>query len=108
MSGVAEVFRRFAGRYLEAHGAAMLPSHRRAIADILACRTEALGGQQWGCTDCGALRHVFHSCRNRACRGCPEFCVAEELVVNSQLKRDHDNGNQAGTDRGAAEGIREA
>jgi hypothetical protein len=70
MSGVAEVFRRFAGRYLEAHGAAMLPSHRRAIADILACRTEALGGQQWSCTDCGALLHVFHSCRNRACPTC--------------------------------------
>ena len=70
MSAVAEVFRRFAGSYLEAHGAAMLPSHRRAIADIMACRTEALGGQQWGCTDCGALLHVFHSCRNRACPTC--------------------------------------
>ena len=64
------VFRRFAGGYLEAYGAAMLPSHRRAIADILACRTEALGGQQWGCPDCGALLHVFHSCRNRACPTC--------------------------------------
>jgi len=38
MPEVADVFRRFAGSYLEAHGAAMLPSHRRAIADILACR----------------------------------------------------------------------
>jgi len=37
MSAVAEVFRRFAGSYLEAHGAAMLPAHRRAIADTLAC-----------------------------------------------------------------------
>jgi hypothetical protein len=70
MSAVAEIFRRFAGSYLEAHGAAMLPSHRRAIADIVACRTEALGGQQWGCPDCGALLHVFHSCRNRACPTC--------------------------------------
>ena len=29
-----------------AHGASMLPSHRRAIEDIL-CRTAALGGQVW-------------------------------------------------------------
>jgi hypothetical protein len=36
---VADIFRRFADRYLAAHGAAMPPSHRRAIADILACRT---------------------------------------------------------------------
>jgi hypothetical protein len=67
---VADAFRRFAGSYLAAHGAAMLPSHRRAIADIVACRTEALGGQQWCCTQCGTLLHVFHSCRNRACPKC--------------------------------------
>ena len=70
MPRVADAFRRFEGSYLEAHGAAMLPSHRRAIADIVACRTEALGGQQWCCNDCGTLLHVFHSCRNRACPSC--------------------------------------
>src|SRR6202011_1030532 len=42
MPEVADAFRRFAGSYVAAHGAAMLPSHRRAIADIIACRTEAL------------------------------------------------------------------
>jgi len=70
MPEVADVFRRFGDSYLAAHGAAMLPSHRRAIADIIACRTEALGGQQWRCTHCGTLLHVFHSCRNRACPKC--------------------------------------
>jgi hypothetical protein len=70
MPSVADVFRRFGGSYLAAHGAAMLPSHRRAIADIIACRTEALGGQQWCCDECGTLLHVFHSCRNRACPTC--------------------------------------
>jgi hypothetical protein len=70
MPDVADVFRRFGSRYLEAHGAAMLPSHRRALADIVACRTEALGGQQWCCNGCGTLLHVFHSCRNRACPKC--------------------------------------
>ena len=70
MPEVADAFRRFGDSYMEAHGAAMLPSHRRAIADIVACRTEALGGQQWCCNDCGTLLHVFHSCRNRACPKC--------------------------------------
>lgn len=70
MPEVADVFRRFGGSYLKAHGAAMLPSHRRALADIVACRTEALGGQQWCCNQCGTLLHVFHSCRNRACPKC--------------------------------------
>src|SRR6516162_6782562 len=70
MPEVADAFRRFGSSYEEVHGAAMLPSHRRAIADIIACRTEALGGQQWCCNHCGALLHVFHSCRNRACPNC--------------------------------------
>src|SRR5215472_11841237 len=62
MPEVADAFRRFGSSYQEAHGAAMLPSHHRAIADIIACRTEALGGQQWCCNHCGTLLHVFHSC----------------------------------------------
>ena len=37
---LADVFRRFADGYMSAHGAAMPASHRRAIADIMACRTE--------------------------------------------------------------------
>ena len=54
MIEVADVFRRFAADYLSAHGASMLPSHRRAIEDILNCRTAALGGQVWRCD---AVRH---------------------------------------------------
>jgi hypothetical protein len=49
MIEVADVFRRFAADYVSAHGASMLPSHRRAIEDILHCRTAALGGQVWRC-----------------------------------------------------------
>jgi len=33
MIEVADMFRRFAADYLSAHGASMLPSHRRAIED---------------------------------------------------------------------------
>jgi hypothetical protein len=67
---VADVFRRFAGDYLSAHGASMPPSHRRAIADIQACRTEALGGGLWRCDQCAAEVFSYRSCKNRSCPKC--------------------------------------
>ena len=70
MIEVAEVFRRFAADYLEAHGASMLPSHRRAVEDILACRTAALGGQVWRCEACDTEMFSWHSCGNRSCPKC--------------------------------------
>ena len=70
MLEVADVFRRFAADYLDAHGASMPPSHRRAIADILACRTAALGGQVWRCDSCNAEVFSYHSCGNRSCPKC--------------------------------------
>ena len=70
MIEVADVFRRFAPDYLAAHGASMLPSHQRAITDILACRTEALGGHLWRCDQCSAERFSYHSCKNRSCPKC--------------------------------------
>ena len=70
MITLGDVFRRFADDYCRAHGASMLPSHRRAIADILACRTEQLGGHRWRCTHCSAEVHSYHSCKNRSCPTC--------------------------------------
>src|ERR1700756_3651153 len=84
MPEVADVFRRFGGSYLAAHGAAMLPSHRRAIADIIACRTEALGGRKWCATPAAPLLPLFHSCRNRAC---PK-CHAEQTQVWLEQRRE--------------------
>src|SRR5271165_5409181 len=70
MIEVADVFRRFAADYLSAHGTSMLPSHRRAIEDILNCRTAALGGQVWRCEACGTEVFSYHSCNNRSCPKC--------------------------------------
>jgi len=67
---VADIFRRFADRYLAAHGTTMPPSHRRAIADILACRTEVLGGCLWRCNHCSQEIFSYHSCKNRSCPKC--------------------------------------
>ena len=70
MIEIAEVFRRFAVDYQAVHGASMLASHRRAITDILACRTAALGGHLWRCDQCGAEVFAYHSCKNRSCPKC--------------------------------------
>jgi Transposase zinc-binding domain len=60
---LADVFRRFADGYLSAHGAAMPASHRRAIADIPACRTEALGGRLWRSDQCSHEVFSYDSCK---------------------------------------------
>ena len=70
MIELADVFRSFAGDYLSRHGAPMLPSHRRAITDILACRTDALGGHLWRCNRCSTDVFSYHSCKNRSCNTC--------------------------------------
>lgn len=70
MITLGDVFRRFAGDYIARHGATMLPSHARAIADILACRTPVLGGHRWRCTCCSVEVHSYHSCKNRSCPTC--------------------------------------
>jgi hypothetical protein len=69
MIEVADVFRRFAADYLLAHGASMLPSHRRAIEDILDCRTAALGGQVWRCDErlSRSLRFIYMQCLGWQC-----------------------------------------
>ena len=70
MIALADVFRRFADDYLSQHGTSVLPSHQRAIADILACRTDALGGHLWRCNHCSTEVYSYHSCKNRSCPRC--------------------------------------
>jgi hypothetical protein len=70
MLEVADVFRRYGEDYLAQFGDRMPKSHRRAIQDILNCRTETLGGHLYACDHCGHHRYAYHSCRNRHCPKC--------------------------------------
>ncbi|MEI8355865.1 MAG: IS91 family transposase [Deltaproteobacteria bacterium] len=47
-----------------------MPSHRRALSDIAACRTEAMGGHVVECAECGYQHYSYHSCKNRSCPKC--------------------------------------
>lgn len=65
---VADVIRLF-GEKLEQ--SRPLTRHvRRALDDMAACRTAALGGHVDGCDACGSLRLSYNSCGNRNCGKC--------------------------------------
>jgi len=72
MVELADIFRRYGPEYIDRFGAAMLPSHRRAIDDIVACRTEEMGGHLYCCEnpECAQIVYAYHSCGNRSCPKC--------------------------------------
>jgi hypothetical protein len=84
MLEVADVFRRYGHEYVDRFGQDLLPSHRRAIEDLLACRTEALGGQRLQCDRCGQEHYVYHSCRNRSCPKCHRLDTEAWLAARRQ------------------------
>lgn len=67
---LADVVRRFGPKYTTRYAGRMMPSQRRALADIAACSTEALGGRRYRCDDCRESFWHYHACRNRACPKC--------------------------------------
>ena len=46
---LADVVRRFGPEYLSQYGPRMMPSQRRALADIATCCTRQLGGRLYHC-----------------------------------------------------------
>jgi Putative transposase/Transposase zinc-binding domain len=84
MLEVADVLRCYGPEYLDRFGQDLLPSHRRAIEDRLACRTEALGGQLLQCDRGGQEHDVYHSCRNRSCPKCHRLDTEAWLAERRQ------------------------
>ena len=70
MADLAGIVRMFGPEYVEQYGERMLPSHYRALRDIVACRTEVFGGHLAQCDHCGHQHYSYHSCRNRSCPQC--------------------------------------
>jgi hypothetical protein len=67
---VAEVIRSCRDELLEEYGAGLTPEQRRALDDLTACRTAALGGHVLGCPECGHQEISYNSCGNRHCPKC--------------------------------------
>ncbi len=70
MLELAEIIRRHGPVYLAHYGDHLLPSHRRALADIEACRTAKLGGHVYLCKPCQHHQYEYPSCKNRHCPKC--------------------------------------
>jgi hypothetical protein len=67
MPAVADVFRDDGPASQERFGADLLPSHRRARADLIHCRTAAWGGQLLPGEHGGQEHDAYHACRHRRC-----------------------------------------
>lgn len=62
-----------------------LPFHiRKAVYNIISCRTASLGGHLDECDNCGHTRISYNSCRNRHCPKCQTF--AKERWLDERKK----------------------
>jgi hypothetical protein len=74
---VADVFRDHGDAFLDRYGDTLCSEQRRALRDIAACRTAALGGHVEECDRCGHRQIAYNSCRNRHCPKCQATAAAE-------------------------------
>jgi Transposase zinc-binding domain/Phage integrase, N-terminal SAM-like domain len=76
---VADVLREHGARFLDRYGSVLSVAQRKALRDLAACRTAALGGHVEHCLDCGHERIAYNSCRNRHCPKCQALARAAWL-----------------------------
>jgi hypothetical protein len=67
---VADVFQQCGEAFLQHWGHTVSPQQRKALRDIGACRTAALGGHLEQCDGCPHEAIAYNSCRNRSCPKC--------------------------------------
>jgi hypothetical protein len=85
MTELADIFRDAGPAYVQRFGDRLLPSHRRVLRDVSACRTTVLGGQMYLCPNCGHQHAVYHSCRNRHCPKCQGNEAEKWLIKQREL-----------------------
>jgi hypothetical protein len=69
--------------FLQRYGASLTPEQRRALHDLTACRTAALGGHVLGCPECGHQEVSYNSCGNRHCPKCQATAAARWLETQA-------------------------
>jgi hypothetical protein len=76
---VADVIRQYGPAFRARYGRTLTAAQRKALRDLAACRTAALGGHLDRCLDCGHDRPAYNSCRNRHCPKCQAAARARWL-----------------------------
>lgn len=70
MARLGAVFRAHGAGYRNRFGSRMSADQLRAMRQLAACHTPALGGVLWECPDCHGQRFTYRSCGNRHCPAC--------------------------------------
>lgn len=65
---VAHILHKHIGDYQNQYR--LWAEHKKIVSDLLNCRTARLGGHIDRCDNCGTVRIIYHSCRNRHCPKC--------------------------------------
>ncbi len=65
---VAHILHKHIGDYQNQYR--LWAEHKKIVSDLLNCRTARLGGHIDRCDNCGSVRIIYHSCRNRHCPKC--------------------------------------
>jgi hypothetical protein len=81
---VADIIRAHGEAFLAKHGRALSGTQQKALRDLAACRTAALGGHIEECLDCGQRVIAYNSCRNRHCPKCQAQTRAQWLDRQAQ------------------------
>jgi hypothetical protein len=79
---IGSLFRRHGEAFRKANALGRM--QRRALRDISACRTGALGGHRDVCERCGHEQLVYNSCRNRHCPKCQALRQARWVAARMQ------------------------
>jgi hypothetical protein len=80
---VGGVIRSVLDEFLGANGPRLTPEQRRALKDMAACRTAALGGHVLECPACGHQQIAYNSCGNRHCPTCQATAAARWLEART-------------------------
>jgi hypothetical protein len=80
---VAEVIRGGRDAFLPRYGTGLRSEQRRALDDLTACRTAALGGHVLECPGCGHQEVAYNSCGNRHCPKCQATATARWLEAQA-------------------------
>jgi hypothetical protein len=81
---LAEVIRAFGPAFEERYGHTASVAQRRALRDLVRCRTAALGGHVEACEACGQVRIAYNSCCNCHCPKCQALARAQWLDQQAQ------------------------
>lgn len=65
---IAHILHKHMGHYQNQYR--LWAEHKKIVSDLLNCRSAHLGGHIDRCDNCGSVRIIYHSCRNRHCPKC--------------------------------------